>query len=201
MFGRKPTFEPDGLYDGYGYRVLDSGKVLVNFGDHIATFKSVDEMVEALDRASMKRAAQLLNETLGTENAAPPPLPKTQKRSERGCGCLTILVLIGLIFVYFSSGGTDKSKIAGIINSQFGAVCQAKVEGTFSDTLRVDWKGATTKINALAVMAAIGKSKEAFYSKGIRYFKYPNESGTYNVIDWKTGDKSSISERAPYYFH
>jgi hypothetical protein len=49
-------------------------------------------------------------------------------------------------------------------------------------------------------MAAIGQSKETLYSKGIRYLKFPNDSGGYNVIDWKTGEKSSVDERARYYF-
>jgi hypothetical protein len=49
-------------------------------------------------------------------------------------------------------------------------------------------------------MAAIGKSKETLYSKGIRYLKFPNDSGGYNIIDWKTGDKSSVDERARYHF-
>lgn len=52
----------------------------------------------------------------------------------------------------------------------------------------------------ITVMAAIGESKEAIYEKGIRYLKFPNDTGGYNVIDWKTGDKSSINESAPYYF-
>jgi hypothetical protein len=37
------------------------------------------------------------------------------------------------------------------------------------------------------------------YSKGIRYLKFPNDSGGYNIIDWKTGDKSSVDEWAHHF--
>jgi hypothetical protein len=92
------------------------------------------------------------------------------------------------------------SKVADVINSQFGRVCEAKVEGIFSNTLRLDWTAETNKLNMIVVMAAVGKAKESIYSKGIRYLKFPNDAGGYNIIDWKTGEKSSIDERAPYYF-
>jgi hypothetical protein len=49
-------------------------------------------------------------------------------------------------------------------------------------------------------MAAVGKAQDTIYAKGIRYLKFPNGAGGYNIIDWKTGDKSSIDEQAPYYF-
>jgi hypothetical protein len=42
--------------------------------------------------------------------------------------------------------------------------------------------------------------KSRLYDAGVRYFKFPNDAGGYNIIDWKTGDKTSVSERAPYYF-
>jgi len=35
---------------------------------------------------------------------------------------------------------------------------------------------------------------------GVRYFKFPNDAGGYNIIDWKTGEKRSVDEKAPYYF-
>ena len=136
-------------------------------------------------------------------SSAPPPLPAAgpplPQKSRKGCGCFFLIVL-GLAFVYFIYGGSDSSKVADIINSQFVGICEAKVEGISSDTLRLDWTAATTKLNFLTIMAAIGKSKETLYSKGIRYLKYPNDAGTYNIIDWKTGQKSSVDERARYYF-
>jgi hypothetical protein len=92
------------------------------------------------------------------------------------------------------------SKVADLINEQFGRVCEAKVEGIFSNTLRLDWTSQTNKLNMIVVMAAVGKAKDSIYSKGIRYLKFPNDAGGYNIIDWKTGDKSSIDQRAPYYF-
>jgi hypothetical protein len=117
-------------------------------------------------------------------------------------GRLVKWTAVGLVLicaaVYLLNSGN--SKVADIINSQFGRVCEAKVEGIFSNTLRLDWTAATKKLNVIAVMAAVGTAKETIYSKGIRYLKFPNDAGGYNIIDWKTGDKSSIDERAPYYF-
>lgn len=111
-----------------------------------------------------------------------------------------MLILITFAIVYFAIGNSDGSKVAEIINSQFGGVCEARVEGVFSNTLRLDWKAATTKLHVITVMAAVGKSKEALHSNGIRYLKFPNESGGYNIIDWKSGQKTSVDERAPYRF-
>ena len=51
----------------------------------------------------------------------------------------------------------------------------------------------------MLVFAAVGNAKDALYVGGVRYFKFPNDAGGYNVIDWKTGEKTSVSEGAPYY--
>ncbi|MBR1151201.1 hypothetical protein [Bradyrhizobium sp. JYMT SZCCT0428] len=108
----------------------------------------------------------------------------------------SVLILAAAVFLWNSGN----SKVADLINSQFGRVCDAKVEGIFSNTLRLDWTAETKKLNVIVVMAAVGNAKESIYSKGIRYLKFPNDAGGYNIIDWKTGEKSSIEERAPYYF-
>ncbi len=120
-------------------------------------------------------------------------------------GKLVKFTLVGLVLILaavflWHSGNSGNSKVADLINSQFGRVCEAKVEGIFSNTLRLDWTAETKKLNVIVVMAAVGNAKETIYSKGIRYLKFPNDAGGYNIIDWKTGDKSSIDERAPYYF-
>jgi|SRR5580704_4833270 hypothetical protein len=194
MFWRKPKFEPDGYYDGYGYKVVGHGKVDVDLGDRIVHFSSIEEMVANLDHAGARRAADLLGQPASEPVAALPV-----KKGKPGCGCL-VLILIGFAIFYFAGGNPEGKKIADIINTQFGRVCEAKVEGIFSSTLRLDWTTETTKLNVITVMAAIGKTKESLYSKGIRYLKFPNEAGGYNIIDWKTGEKTSVSERAPYYF-
>ncbi len=67
-------------------------------------------------------------------------------------------------------------------------------------TLRLDWTPETTKLHMAMVMAAIGKSKETIYANSIRYLKFSNDVGGYNIIDWRTGENSSVGERAPYYF-
>jgi hypothetical protein len=76
-----------------------------------------------------------------------------------------VLILIGFAIFYFAGGNPEGKKIADIINTQFGRVCEAKVEGIFSSTLRLDWTTETTKLNVITVMAAIGKTKESLYSK------------------------------------
>jgi hypothetical protein len=52
----------------------------------------------------------------------------------------------------------------------------------------------------MKVLAEIGSVKSALYDDGVRYLKFPNDAGGYNVIDWKTGEKTSADERAPYFF-
>lgn len=79
-------------------------------------------------------------------------------------------------------------------------MCQAELEGWFSKTLKLDWTSRTNKFSSIKVLAEIGTVKEQLYQAGVRYLKFPNDAGTYNVIDWETGEKSSTSERAPYYF-
>lgn len=89
---------------------------------------------------------------------------------------------------------------ASYLSSMEGNVCSASVSGFFTKTFKVDWTARTTKIQALMVLGQIGKIKERLYQDDVRYFQFPNDSGTYNVIDWKTGKKKSISDHAPYYF-
>jgi len=87
-----------------------------------------------------------------------------------------------------------------VLNTMYGNVCRAELNGFFSKTLKVDWTGNTQKIHAIKVIAEVGNAKYRLYENGVRYFQFPNDSGTYNVIDWETGSKRSTSERARYYF-
>lgn len=87
-----------------------------------------------------------------------------------------------------------------VMNNMYGNVCRAELNGLFSKTLKVDWTVNTQKIHAIKVIAEVGDAKLRLYEDGVRYFQFPNDSGTYNVIDWKTGDKRSTSEHARYYF-
>ncbi len=87
-----------------------------------------------------------------------------------------------------------------VLNSSYGNVCNAKIKGFFSKTLVINWTSRTNKLHAMKVMAEVGSVKDKLYQDGIRYFQFPNDSGTYNVIDWKTGERKSISDRTDYYF-
>lgn len=204
MFGRRKKFEPDGLYNGFRYQALAGGKIAVDPGDgRIVQFKSVEEMIARLSKPAPENEpatshTEYVSPSSDRQSVDTPPEPLPKKK--KGCGCLTmiIIVLAGMYFLAGGSGSGDKA--AEIINSQFGQFCEAKAEGVFSDTLRLDWKSNTTKLHTVTVIASIGKAKETLYSKGIRYLKFPNDAGGYNIIDWKTGEKTSTSERAPYYF-
>lgn len=94
----------------------------------------------------------------------------------------------------------DANTIVNLININYGKVCHAEINGFFSKTLKLDWTSNTKKIHAIKIMAEIGNLKEKLYEDGVRYFQFPNNAGMYNVIDWSTGEKKSISERAKYYF-
>lgn len=90
--------------------------------------------------------------------------------------------------------------IVTLLNSQYGAICSAKLEGWFSKTLVLNWTARTNKLGAAKVLAEISTVKAKLYEDGVRYLKFPNDSGGYNIIDWKTGEKTSVSEKAPFYF-
>jgi hypothetical protein len=89
--------------------------------------------------------------------------------------------------------------VAAILNSKVGDVCKVSVSGYLTKTLKIDWTSKTTTLESIMILGQIGKIKEKLYQNNVRYFQYPNDSGTYNVIDWKTGEKTSIHERTPFY--
>lgn len=95
----------------------------------------------------------------------------------------------------------DANTIVNLINATYGKVCRVEINGFFSKTMKLDWTANTKKIHAIKVMAEIGNLKAKLYEDGVRYFQFPNNAGMYNVIDWKTGEKKSISDRAQYYFN
>jgi len=87
-----------------------------------------------------------------------------------------------------------------ILNNMYGNVCRAEITGFWSKTLKIEWTANTVKIHAIKVLTEVGSAKEQLYRSGIRYFQFPNDIGTFNVIDWETGEKKSISDPASYYF-
>ncbi len=97
-----------------------------------------------------------------------------------------------------STGYTEAFLI--VMNEKYGNVCKIETSGIFSRTLKVDWTQNTNKLYAMKVFSEIGEAKNRLYEEGVRYFQFPNDSGTYNLVDWKTGEKSSISDQTPYFF-
>jgi hypothetical protein len=93
-----------------------------------------------------------------------------------------------------------KDDFVTLMNIEYGRVCEVDIEGWLSKTIRVDWTSETVVLHTMKVFAEIGDARDLLYSDGVRYFKFPNDAGGYNIIDWKTGEKRSIDERAVYYF-
>jgi hypothetical protein len=141
-----------------------------------------------------------------SDEALAPPLPSkaalslTANEKKRKWPAIFGFIILAVIAWYVFGGNSKAEKIASILNSQFGRICEAKIEGFFSDTLKIDWTAATRKIDSITVMAAVGGSKSTMYDSGIRYLKIPNDAGGYSIFDWKTGEKTSVNERAKYYF-
>ena len=111
-----------------------------------------------------------------------------------------ILALITLTTISSETKASYKDTFAELMNEHYGNVCRVKIEGTFTKTIRVDWTENTSMLHTIKVFSEIGEAKDSLYQDGVRYFKFPNDAGTYNIIDWKTGEKKSNTERAPYYF-
>jgi hypothetical protein len=86
------------------------------------------------------------------------------------------------------------------MNTLQGDVCHAELRGQMTKTLRIYWTAKTSKLDALGVLTVVGRVKEQLYTAGVRYLKFPNDSGTYNMVDWTTGHVHTIEDPAPYYF-
>lgn len=114
-------------------------------------------------------------------------------------GLATTVLALALILPTVAEAGYKETFVA-VLAEYYGGVCTPKLEGWGSKTLRLDWTEQTTKLHAVKVLSEVGDAKESLYDDGVRYLKFPNNSGGYNIIDWKTGEKKSVPERARYYF-
>ena len=113
---------------------------------------------------------------------------------------ILIPVLLYFAISFFSGSGSVARRVVDAFNSELGGICKVELEGWGANTIKVDWTSRTTKLNSIQVFGAIATAKSTLYNDGVRYFKFPNDAGGYNIIDWKTGEKTSVGERAPYYF-
>lgn len=115
--------------------------------------------------------------------------------------CITTLGI--LLFAICVPGGAHagyRDDFVDLLNLYYGNVCKVRIEGMFTKTIRVDWTSETVMLHTMKIFAEIGEAKEQLYQDGVRYFKFPNDTGTYNIIDWKTGEKKHNSDRARYFF-
>ncbi len=108
--------------------------------------------------------------------------------------------VIGFSLVATPANADFKGDFTSLMNIEYGRVCEVKLEGWVTKTIRVDWTSETVLFHTMKVFSEIGDAKELLYADGVRYFKFPNDVGGYNIIDWKTGEKRSVSESAPYFF-
>jgi hypothetical protein len=106
-----------------------------------------------------------------------------------------------IVLVSASAYAGDADVIVTILNKEYGAICKAELKGFLTKTLKVDWTPNTKKLQAVKVLSDIGSLKDKLYKDDVRYFQFPNDNGTYNVVDWKTGEKKSIKDKAPYFFN
>ena len=117
---------------------------------------------------------------------------------------IPIIIIFSIIFpvgvCINNAQAGDADNIVYILNSQYGSVCKAELTGWFTKTLKIDWTSKTRKIDAIKVLSEIGTVKRILYNDGVRYLQFPNDMGTYNIIDWETGEKNSISDYTTYYF-
>lgn len=113
---------------------------------------------------------------------------------------LVILVIAGAFLMYGVSRSPFGQHVVDILNTDYGKVCRASLQGFFERTLRVDWTRDTVRLHCIMIFKKIDSVKEDLVLDGVRYFEFPNDGGTYNVIDWKTGRRWSNAEHAEYYF-
>ena len=116
------------------------------------------------------------------------------------CFVMVLWLGIGLLWSASDAQAGYKENFVELLALYYGKVCEAKIEGIFTKTLRIDWTSETVLLHTMKVFSEIGEAKEDLYIDGVRCFKFPNDAGGYNIIDWKTGEMKSVNERAPYFF-
>jgi hypothetical protein len=205
------AFVADDTYGEVPYRITSSGEIEVLLHGCIVHLTSIEQLIAvASGGTSLPNARPQPTAPLSTQpiSLPPPPpdaaAPVANVSKKRGRGKVPSLLALGSVvfFLFFGLPSTNSSgrKMVEVLNIEYGRVAASSVEGWHSDTLRLEWTAQTKKLNAVQVMAAVGMVKGTLYNNGIRYFKFPNDTGGYNIIDWKTGEKKSSSERARYYF-
>jgi hypothetical protein len=201
---KQAAFMPESTYGDVPYRVVDGGQVDALIGGRVVRFKTVEQLMAVVSIGTVVPAEPVQNIKSTQSSAEYTVAPQTAlaaKKSKKKFAWLLAIVLSIIALVHFNSGGGKvANNIVTLLNTEYGAISNSKLEGWRSDTLRVDWTSRTNKLNVMVVFAAVATAKSALYEDGVRYFKFPNDAGGYNIIDWKSGGKTSVRERAPYYF-
>jgi len=168
---------------------VEKGEVKFYLGDIEASYRQED-VLEIIPEGQTSRLPQPTPIPAdGPELAPAEEKPREQPRQQSRQN-----------FTRATEAETSPELIVAAINLAYGNVCKAQLTGWLTKTLQIDWTAKTNKFVAAKVLADIGNHKEQLYAGGVRYLQFPNNAGTYNVIDWKTGTKTSIGDSAPYHF-
>lgn len=124
-----------------------------------------------------------------------PNLSAKTKAKAVGVWCLVLLVALIL-----RPGDSEVANNLVADLNKSGDHCHGEISGIFDLTLRLDWTSRTREDHVKNIFAKVMAERKKLYEDGVRYLEYPNEAGTYNVIDFKTGAKTAINEKALPWF-
>lgn len=124
-----------------------------------------------------------------------PELATKTKAKALGIWCLVLITALVL--------KPGDSRVAGDLVEEFnksGNHCHGEISGIFDLTLRLDWTSRTQPQHVKNILIKVMTDRKKLISDGVRYLEYPNNAGTYNVIDFKTGKRSATDEKALPWF-
>jgi uncharacterized protein (DUF433 family) len=108
-----------------------------------------------------------------------------------------VAAVIVLAFNPAPSRGAEDIVLA--LNASHREYCQAELTGWSGKTLKIDWSIRSKRLQKEEILSEIDRAKTRLLRGGVRYLQVPNDVGTYDLVDWKTGRKKSIDQKAfPY---
>jgi hypothetical protein len=124
--------------------------------------------------------------------------PNLSARTKAKAAGVWGLVLIAALTLRPGDSGVANDLVADLNKS--GNHCHGEISGIFDLTLRIDWTSRTGENHVKTILAKIMAERKKLYEDGVRYLEYPNNAGTYNVIDFKTGARTAINQKALPWF-
>ncbi len=124
-----------------------------------------------------------------------PNLSAGTKAKALGVWCLVLIAAL-----IFRPGDSDVANDLVADLNKSGDHCHGEISGIFDLTLRIDWTSRTREDHVKNIIAKVTAERKRLYEDGVRYFEYPNNAGTYNVVDFKTGARTATNEKALPWF-